>query len=289
MKKKAETASSGREHAVADGRPTGTRARLLASEQRLIQALDTRRLGVFDRDVSSGVVVFGVTEGLERLVPREPGAPLPVLPAYLTASVTDWNKTTHPDDVPICQDAVDSVIGGRSDEFTIFVERGAEIVRRYRRLTSMRTTARERFDIVASARQIVGVIAPDAHRAGIGVALAASESTCEIEADRIQVEQVLLNLVRNGVDAAASMSVGPRNVTVAIRRRDHGVKVDISDSGPEIPETARASLFKPFFTTKPDGTGLGLSLSRTIVEAHGGRLTLECGDPGRTTFTMELP
>lgn len=404
VKKKAEPASPGRRRAVpAGGRPKGARARLLASEQRLIQALDTRRLGVFDWDVSSGVVVFGVTEGLQRLVPRELGAPFPVLPAYLTTSASDWSRTAHPDDASVWRDTVDSVIEGRSDEFTTvyrrrwgdglewrwveargratsrdpdgratrivgtfenvtsglreeserrrlensiiqaarlttiaevasalshelnqpltvamsqiqaasrtvrtiapnesdllkslddaldFVERGAEIVRRYRRLTSMRTTARERFDIVASARQIVGVVAPDAHRAGIGVALAAPESACEVEADRIQVEQVLLNLVRNGVDAAGSTSLGPRTVTVKIRRRDHGVKVDISDTGPGIPEAARESLFKPFFTTKPDGTGLGLSLSRTIVEAHGGRLTLACGDPGRTTFTMELP
>ena len=133
------------------------------------------------------------------------------------------------------------------------------------------------------------MLAPGANRAGIGVGLTEAGGACEIDADRIQVEQVLLNLVRNGVDAAGSTSVGPRAVTVTIRRRDHGVKVDISDSGPGIPTTARGSLFSPFFTTKPGGTGLGLSLSRTIVEAHGGRLTLECGDPGRTMFTMELP
>jgi signal transduction histidine kinase len=404
VKKKAEPPSPGRRRAApAYGRAKGSRARLLDSEERLIQALDTRRLGVFDWDVPSGAVVFGVTEGLERLVPREPRPPLPVLPAYLTTSVSDWSRTTHPDDASVWQRAVDSVIEGRSDEFTIvyrrrwgggsewrwleargratgrgpdgratrivgtfenvtsglreeserrrlensiiqaarltaiaevasalshelnqpltvamsqiqaasrtvrtmapnksdllkslddaldFVERGAEIVRRYRRLTSMRTTARERFDIVASARQIVGVIAPDAHRAGVGVTLAAPEGTCEVEADRIQVEQVLLNLVRNGVDAAGSTPAGPRAVTVTIRRRDRGVKVDVSDTGPGIPETARESIFKPFFTTKPDGTGLGLSLSRTIVEAHGGRLTLACADQGRTTFTMELP
>jgi two-component system, LuxR family, sensor kinase FixL len=404
MKKRAEPSSPGRRRAApAYGRAKGAPAQLLASEERLIQALGTRRLGVFDWDVSSGVVVFGVTEALARLVPREPGAPFPVLPAYLTASVSDWSRTTHPDDASVWRDAAESVIEGRSDEFTTvyrrswgggsewrwieargratsrgpdgratrivgtfenvtsglheeserrrleisiiqaarltaiaevasalshelnqpltvamsqiqaasrtvrsiapnqsallkslddaldFVERGAEIVRRYRRLTSMRTTTRERFDIVASARQIVSVIASDAHRAGIKVTLAAPEGTCEVEADRIQVEQVLLNLVRNGVEAAGSTSVGPRAVTVTINRRVHGVKVDVCDTGPGIPETARESLFKPFFTTKPDGTGLGLSLSRTIVEAHGGRLTLACGDPGRTTFTMELP
>ena len=404
MRKTADKVSPRRRRAApAYGRATGARARLLASEERLIQALATRRLGVFDWEVPSGVVVFGVTEGLERLVPRETGERLPVLPAYLTTSVSDWSSTTHPDDASIWRDAVASVVDGRSEEFTTvyrrrwgggsewrwveargravsrgpdgratrivgtfenvtsglheaserrrlensiiqaarltaiaevasalshelnqpltvamsqiqaasrtvrtmapnqndllkslddaldFVERGAEIVRRYRRLTSMRTTARERFDIVASARQIVGVIAPEAHRAGIGVTLAAPEGACEVEADRIQVDQVLLNLVRNGVDAAGSTSVGPRAVTVTIRRRDKGVKVDVSDSGPGISTEARGSLFSPFFTTKPDGTGLGLSLSRTIVEAHGGRLTLECGDPGRTTFTMELP
>jgi signal transduction histidine kinase len=377
--------------------------RALASEERLILALGTRRLGVFDWDVSSGVVVFGATEALARLVPRGPGAPLPVLPAYLTAAVADWTRTTHPDDASVWQDAAESVIDGRSDEFTTvyrrrwgggsewrwieargratsrgpdgratrivgtfenvtsglreeserrrvesaifqtarltaigevasalshelnqpltvamsqiqaatrtvrtiapnetallkslddaldFVERGAEIVRRYRRLTSMRTTMRERFDVVASARQIVAVLAPGANRAGIGVGLTAAEGACEIDADRVQVEQVLLNLVRNGIEAAGAATGGPRTVTVAVRRRGAGVRVDVSDTGPGVPDGSRNSLFTPFFTTKPDGTGLGLSLSRTIVEAHGGRLTLECGEPGRTTFTMELP
>ena len=377
--------------------------RARASEERLIQALATRRLGVFEWDVASGQVIFGVTEGFERVVHRHPDTWAPVLPAYLTAPVTEWTRTTHPDDVPIWGEAVDALIEGRSEEFTIvyrrkygggpewrwiesrgrvvhrgpdgratrivgtfenvttglreeserrrvesaifqtarltaigevasalshelnqpltvamsrieaarravrtaagdhagalkalddaldFVERGAEIVRRYRRLTSMRTTTRERFDIVASARQVVAVLAPDAHRAGIGVGLCAANDPCEIEADKVQVEQVLLNLVRNAIEAAGAAVGSPKTVTVGVQRHGHGVKVEVSDTGPGIPEGSRDSLFTPFFTTKPDGTGLGLSLSRTIVEAHGGRLTLECGEPGRTTFSMELP
>ena len=143
--------------------------------------------------------------------------------------------------------------------------------------------------MVASARQVVAVLAPDAHRAGIGVGLCAANDPCGIEADKVQVEQVFLNLVRNAIEAAGAAVGSPQDrdrwrAEARARREGGGIRYGSRD-----PEGSRDSLFTPFFTTKPDGTGLGLSLSRTIVEAHGGRLTLECGRPGRTTFSMELP
>ncbi len=104
----------------------------------------------------------------------------------------------------------------------------------------------------------------------------ASESAPSIAADADQLEQLLINLVSNAVDAALETRGG---VTVRWDLTDHAVEVRVEDEGPGIPETA--NLFVPFYTTKPEGSGIGLVLSRQIAEAHGGTLTLENRAEGR--------
>jgi len=91
-----------------------------------------------------------------------------------------------------------------------------------------------------------------------------------VTADADQLEQLLINLVSNGVDAALETGGG---VTVVWNLVDHAVEVRVEDEGPGVPETA--NLFVPFYTTKPQGSGIGLVLSRQIAEAHGGTLSLE--------------
>jgi C4-dicarboxylate-specific signal transduction histidine kinase len=170
-----------------------------------------------------------------------------------------------------------------------FVERAGEIVRRYRCLASSRLAERETFDIAESARQIAAMLAPDARRDGVSVKMVDPAPARLVVADRVQIEQVLVNLVRNGIEAAVASDRRPRQVVVSVDAADRAVHVRVSDTGGGIPESLREAIFTPFFTTKAEGTGLGLPLSRTIAEAHGGRLALECGDPGRTSFVLTLP
>jgi signal transduction histidine kinase len=107
--------------------------------------------------------------------------------------------------------------------------------------------------------------------------------------NRTRIEQVLANLVRNALDAASAGRQGSRRVTLSAKRTRAAVQLRVTDTGPGVRADVQASLFTPYVTTKPDGTGLGLSLSRSIIEAHGGRLVLERTTPGRTTFLAELP
>jgi two-component system, LuxR family, sensor kinase FixL len=106
-------------------------------------------------------------------------------------------------------------------------------------------------------------------------------------ADKIQIQQVLLNLIRNAVEAMQDSAT--RKLQVASRRVDEEiVEVSVADTGPGIAKEIAAQLFQPFITTKRQGMGVGLSISRTIVEAHGGRLWVEPNPLGGAVFRLTL-
>ncbi|MGE0603241.1 MAG: sensor histidine kinase, partial [Xanthobacteraceae bacterium] len=106
--------------------------------------------------------------------------------------------------------------------------------------------------------------------------------------DRIQIQQVLLNLIRNAIDA---MKQSPRKeLTITKHPPAEGmVVISVSDTGPGIDPEIRAQLFQPFVTTKSDGMGVGLSISRTIINAHGGKLWVDDNPDGGATFRFSLP
>jgi len=116
-----------------------------------------------------------------------------------------------------------------------------------------------------------------------------AEALPKVAGSRVQLQQVLLNLLVNGFDAVAGNAPGARRVAVAARPSAAGVAVTVTDAGGGMDEATLARVFQPFFTTKPRGMGLGLSISRTIAAAHGGTLTVQSAAGEGTTFRLELP
>jgi two-component system, LuxR family, sensor histidine kinase TtrS len=169
-------------------------------------------------------------------------------------------------------------------------ERAGGIVQRIRQFARKRAASREPVDIAA--------IAAEARRLLLGLASHAPEiaiddrlpAGCVALADAAQIQQVLLNLVKNAMDSARALPPERRAVRIVIEHREQRVVVHVCDSGPGMAPADRERLFQPFFTTKPDGVGLGLPICKTIVEAHGGRLWADANDDGPgMTFSFSLP
>jgi two-component system sensor kinase FixL len=110
-----------------------------------------------------------------------------------------------------------------------------------------------------------------------------------VAADGIQVQQVVLNLIRNSIDAMEGVETRQREVIVRSEPLDGEIQVSVKDNGCGIAESLDSELFQPFFTTKKEGLGVGLSISRSIVENHGGRMWYVRNPSGGTTFAFTLP
>ena len=135
----------------------------------------------------------------------------------------------------------------------------------------------------ASALALVG-----AKETGVRVFFDFDPAAGPVLADKVQIQQVILNLMRNAMEAM--QEVVRRELRISTRIVDEGtVEIEVADSGPGIAPEIAAKLFQPFMTTKRHGMGVGLSISRTIVEAHGGRIWFEPGEAGGTEFHFTLP
>ncbi|CAA7612676.1 ATP-binding protein [Magnetospirillum sp. SS-4] len=129
-------------------------------------------------------------------------------------------------------------------------------------------------------------------RAGISLDIVVERGLPRVLADSVQVQQVLVNLIRNAVEALAAAPSAPSFGEIRLAARRMGpdqVEIEVSDNGPGMPDEQRDRLFQPFSTTKAEGMGLGLSISRTIIEAHGGTLRLAANGPGGCSFRFTLP
>ena len=130
---------------------------------------------------------------------------------------------------------------------------------------------------------------PDAASRKVRLSVEIPKALPAVHGDRVQLQQVLLNLILNGMDAMAEVPAEGRRLVVRARQADAGtVEVAIADAGHGVAAAKLARLFEPFFTTKPDGLGLGLPISATIIGAHGGRIWADSG-PAGATFYFTVP
>jgi PAS domain S-box-containing protein len=167
--------------------------------------------------------------------------------------------------------------------------RAAEIIRRIRLLFKKETSERELVDINEVVEEMVVLLRGEAMRYSILLKTELEGDTPRVMADRVQLQQVLMNLMLNAVDAMKDAS-GTRELVI---KSQHGeidqVLVSVNDTGVGLPPGQADQIFTAFFTTKPHGTGMGLSISRSIVESHGGRLWAADNSPRGTSFCFSLP
>ena len=168
--------------------------------------------------------------------------------------------------------------------------RATEVLRRLRAMFSPKTPTIEAADINDVAREVITLSAVELQRRGALLQTAFADDLPRVRFDRVQLQQVILNLLLNAADAMADVDDRPRTLQVATGLREDGsVKLAVRDSGTGFDPQSVAKLFQAFYTTKPDGMGVGLSICRSIVESHNGRLSAVLNDGPGATFNFSIP
>jgi signal transduction histidine kinase len=168
-------------------------------------------------------------------------------------------------------------------------KRAGAVIGHLRDMLKKGQVRRERLDLGRTAAEVARLLSSDALIRKVAIDVDAQPGAPAVSGDPIQIQQVILNLLLNALQAAESRTAG-RHVRVAIRGDEEGwVEVSVTDNGPGIPDGWEEKVFEPFFTTKPAGMGMGLSIARSIVGAHGGKIAAVNEPHGGTTFRCRLP
>jgi signal transduction histidine kinase len=168
--------------------------------------------------------------------------------------------------------------------------RASDVIRALRGLARKSGPQLTTLDIDDVIREVLALTKSELQRNGVGLHTDLSAGDRRVVGDRVQLQQVLLNLVMNGIEAMSEVTERSRELTVSSGLTEPGgVLVAVEDSGPGLDPAIAQRIFEPFVTTKADGLGMGLSICRSIIEAHGGRLSAS-GNAGQgATFQFTLP
>jgi PAS domain S-box-containing protein len=177
-----------------------------------------------------------------------------------------------------------------TDQISREALRAAAVVRRLRAFLRKDAPKKELCDSADVVREAIRLVDDDARRAGVALHLDLDPHVAKVEIDVVQIEQVLVNLLRNALEARDERSRGPHSIVVqTVATSAGGVEVRVRDDGPGLPVEDAQRLFEAFFTTKEKSLGMGLSISQKIVEAQGGALWGTANREGGATFTFTLP
>ena len=168
--------------------------------------------------------------------------------------------------------------------------RAGDVVGHIRDLIKKAPPREDRLEINAAIREVIELTRGETGKNGVAVQAELADGLPLIRGDRVQLQQVMLNLIINAVEAMTGVSEGPRELLISTAKSETGgVRVAMRDSGPGLAPADLERLFTAFYTTKPKGLGLGLSICRSIVEAHGGRLWASANAPRGAVFQFALP
>lgn len=205
-----------------------------------------------------------------------PLASLASTSSELVRAAADGVDADHRETLDDAQSAVDT-LARRADGLTSFV--GS-----YRQLLGLPEPERTRFAISELFSDVLLMVTPDCSARGIRISEQVEPATLALHADRAQIEQVLINLIRNAMQAVANDG-GEIRLSGRLNLRGHTC-LEVSDNGPGIPDEVAGKMFVPFFTTRSEGSGVGLALSRQIMNAHGGSISYLDAPGGGARFTL---
>ena len=167
--------------------------------------------------------------------------------------------------------------------------RASQIISRIRSLVKKHVPEKSPLNVSDVARDVIGLVGHEAQRKQVTIQSQLGESLPAVEADRVQLQQVLLNLCMNGIEAMHETDANQRQLTVETVMSNGSVLATVSDRGIGIEPVKAEQLFKPFHTTKANGMGMGLAISRSIIESFGGKLWAESNAGGGAIFSFSLP
>jgi two-component system sensor kinase FixL len=245
---------------------TGLVAGVLVSERRLTEV----RLRM-NQDALAHVSRLGSMGELAAAIAHEINQPLSAAGTYtsLVAESLEGESLRDASTLHLAQKAA------------VQIGRAADVVRRLRTLVRLGRSDRMPTSVGTIVREAVDLARADLERQDIRLSLEVASELPLVMADRLQIEQVLLNLIRNSMDAIADANAGSRQITIqATRIASQLIEVTVSDTGPGFPSSFEHGAPLPLTTTKPEGLGIGLSLCRSIAEAHGGNLSIRTSRSG---------
>ena len=169
-------------------------------------------------------------------------------------------------------------------------DRAKDIVGRIRSQIKRAPPQKERFDLHEAINEVIVMVRSAIAKDAISVNTRLMDGLVPVQGDRVQLQQVLVNLILNAVEAMSSVEDGARELSIRTEQsQTGGVLVAVRDSGPGIDSVNLERVFEPFYTTKTNGIGMGLSICQTIIHGHGGRLSMRANEPRGTVFQFTLP
>ena len=187
----------------------------------------------------------------------------------------------QPPDLGEVREALDCIVGD--------ADRARDIVDRIRDHIKKAPPRMARFDLNEAIDEVIVLARNAIIKNGVSVQTRLSDGLLPIQGDRVQLQQVVLHLILNAVEAMGSIEAGARELSIRTKQDQTGVLVAVGDSGPGIDPEHLERVFESFYTTKSSGTGMGLSICRSIIDAHGGRLWAEANQPRGAVFQFILP
>jgi two-component system sensor kinase FixL len=225
-----------------------------------------------DRLVILGELTAGIAHEINQ--------PLTAIAAYADAGSTIIDRI---DEAPAADmHSICERIGGQA-------RRAAEVVQRLRGLVRSGTAAKSHHDLNEIIRNILLLFEYEIKKTNTNLLFLPLEPLEKLYVDDIQIQQIMVNLIKNSLDAINEAGQEDGRIQIHVRKEGQEVLVSVTDNGPGVPEIHRPRLFDSFFTTKPKGVGLGLSICKSIAGAHGGTLRHEQPADGGSRFTLSLP